>query len=123
MFALLAIGTVRQHTSLSAGAEDAVAAGQAALMAGLLAGDAARLAAQASHATRTAVKGGTARGQAIAEKAARDDTRIAGFARQWRHSDELREHNGERSPVNYIRKRTRLNARTIQRALQRISRQ
>lgn len=118
MHALIKIREVRRHTAL--GSENATRAAEAALFVGVLANNVLIRAAQ--HAT-TAHKGGTVRGRAITGEAARQDATIAKYARQWRNSDELQEQYGGRSPVNFIRKKTRLETRTIQRALQRISRQ
>jgi hypothetical protein len=95
MHALIKIREVRRHTAL--GSENATRAAEAALFVGVLANNVLIRAAQ--HAT------------------------TAKYARQWRNSDELQEQYGGRSPVNFIRKKTRLETRTIQRALQRISRQ
>jgi hypothetical protein len=121
MFVLHFVSEIRHHTN--PGTEHAIRAAQAALKVGALANDAFIRARQGAGLTTTSRKGGTARAKAIAAAAVKHDHEIAKYQRQWHNSDELQEQYGSRSPVNYIRHKTRLSTRTIQRALKRRSRQ
>jgi hypothetical protein len=77
--------------------------------------------ARLGSAVRTARRsGGRARGQQLAADATKHDATIRKYHRQWQQSDELQDEY--RSAVAFIRTKTNLATRTIQRAIRRLNR-
>jgi hypothetical protein len=115
---LALVSQVRSHVTL--GSENALKAAHDALLAGIYAGDSATNAVIAVQERKGRHAGGLARGAQKADDAKRHDSAIARYDRQWHNSDELQEQYGYRSSVPYIKKKTSLDTRTIQRALKRL---
>lgn len=118
MYTLALVAQVRSEIGL--GRENALAAARAALLAGVHAGDAATHAVLAAQVQQDRRAGGRTRGAQKSRDARRHDETIARWERRWRESDELKDQFGDRSPVSCITHKTKLGARTIQRALKRL---
>jgi hypothetical protein len=116
MHALAQIAKTRQYLAL--GQENARLAVHAALMAGELADDAAVKAAVAAQVTEARRKAGKKTSARIAQVARQHDDDIKKHARQWRMSEMLQVEYT--TAGTYIRAKTHLPARTIQRALKRL---
>ena len=115
---LESVAEVRRN--LAPGHKNAVAAATAAFLVGFY-GNRAAIDAQAGRlAGEIRQAGGRMRGIQKADVAKRHDPAIARYDRQWHNSDELQDQHGYRSSVPYIKKRTNIDTRTIQRALKRL---
>lgn len=91
-----------------------------ALHVGLEARDSVAHFATAVRTRRTAQQKGRVRGVQVANTATAHDRAINDAVRQWMNSDDLQADYGYRSPVAYVRHRTKLHTRAIQRAMKRL---
>jgi hypothetical protein len=117
MHVLVHIAATRTHLAL--GHENARLAAHEALLAGLYAGDAALNAVMAASFRLKQRKAGEGRGRGKTATAQQHDKKIATLIRRWNMSDELQ----DQSLVAYVRQQTKLQTRTIQRAIRRLTRQ
>jgi len=109
MYARLYLDQTRRYVAV--GSENPAGAAHAALMAGLH----ATAGVASSVLSAVGKKGGLVTGPLISEKAAANDPAIKRYYRAWRSSDSLQE--TYRSPVTYIRDKTDLARKTIERRL------
>jgi len=116
MHALLWVGRTRSHIAH----DNARLAADAALTVGALAGDAALNAARGGRILAKAQDGGHIRGAQITEKAEAEDATIKKHHRVWEMSDEVQDQYGYNSSAKYVRVKTQLPPRTVQRRLKKL---